>query len=216
MSDHEFNDEYEEPDSEDSSVSLKTYALIHENSLYPLQNNWVMYDHTKSNSGSYESSTRKVCEFGTVIKFWQIFNSYPGPKQLFSNKNYKPSMSGREISSISVFKKGILPKWEDPINKYGAEISKRRFGKKDTLDELDTNWNDLLIACISSMFDPSVTGIRVVDSSNTKNADEFRLLYKIELWFDDIKKKTIIEEKFKNLLGLEDKVIHYKEHNLNV
>ena len=40
----------------------------------------------------------------------------------------------REVSSISLFRKGILPKWEDPKNVNGGEFALRRFFKKNRCD----------------------------------------------------------------------------------
>lgn len=207
-----------------SSVLNNSSNQLNEN-YYPLKNTWVLYDHTKSDSDTYEASTRKICEFNNVINFWQIFNNYPVPSKLFNDGIHRPLMKcngiSKEISSISVFKKGILPKWEDPVNKYGAEFSKRKFNKKDSLKELDSNWIDILMACIGCTIDNSVTGIRVVDSSSQKKNEhtginEFKVLYRIELWFDNIGKKQIIEEQFKDILNVEDsKALYYKEHNVS-
>jgi len=228
MSDHENYYSSEEEDSIEEEKPIIPKRLSTEN-LYPLKNIWVMYDHTKSDSLTYEASTRKICEFNNVISFWQIFNNYPNPSKLFNNGIYRPIMkcvdsNGRsetkEISSISVFKKGIQPKWEDPVNKTGAEFSKRKFSKKDTLKELDTNWIDILIACVSCFIDQSVTGVRVVDSSAQKLNDstgimEFKVIYRIELWFDNISKKQIIEDQFKNIMMIDDpRAIHYKPHDI--
>jgi len=211
MSDHE-NNVYEcESNSDEDKIPIN---------VYPLKHTWVVYDHTKSDSDSYDSSTRKICEFDSVIKFWQIFNNYPLPSKLFNNGSTRPLMNNKEITSISVFKKGILPKWEDPNNQKGAEVSKRKFNKKKPLEEIDINWLNLLMYCIGSNIDSSVTGVRVVDSSSIKKNEsndnsEFKLLYRIELWFDDISKREIIEEQFKNILNIEDpRMIYYKEHKI--
>jgi hypothetical protein len=224
MSDHE---NYYSSD-EDSSIfdeeEKNEIPLKLNDNQYPLKNIWVMYDHTKSDSDTYEASTRKICEFNNVINFWQIFNNYPNPSKLFNNGIYRPIMKcangNKEISSISVFKRDILPKWEDPVNSMGAEVSKRKFNKKEPLKELDANWIDILIACVSCAIDQSVTGIRVVDSSAIKKNEhtgitEFKVLYRIELWFDNIAKRSIIEDQFKKLLQIEDpKAIYYKEHSV--
>lgn len=228
MSDHENNYSSDEDssvfdDDKNEFPPLVISKSLNEN-LYPLRNTWVVYDHTKSDNETYEASTRKISEFNNVINFWQIFNNYPTPSKLFNNGIYRPIMKcidgNKEISSISVFKKGILPKWEDPVNKHGAEFSKRKFNKKDPLKEIDANWIDILMACIGCTVDQSVTGIRVVDSSSPKKNEhtgvvEFKILYRIELWFDNISKKQIIEEQFKNILSVEDaRTIYYKEHNI--
>ena len=226
MSDHEFYNQDSESSSDESTKPFTLHKTLEPPTQYPLKHTWVLYDHTKSDSETYEASTRRICEFNTVVKFWQIFNNYPKPSTLFNNGIHRPVIhdsSGiikdKEISSLSVFKKGILPKWEDPINKLGAEVSKRKFKTKNPLEEVDTNWIEILMACIGSMLDSGVTGIRVVDSSAPKknefnNSIDFKLLYRIELWFDSPSKRQIIEDQFKNLLGIDDvKMIYYKEHN---
>ena len=211
MSDHELSSYNDNDSSESDDIQLNNY---------PLKHTWVVYDHMKSDSETYDSSTRKISEFDNVTKFWQIFNNYPLPSKIFNNGALRPLLNLKEITSISVFKKGILPKWEDPMNKKGAEMSKRKFNKKKPLDEIDTNWIDLLMHCIGSNIDSSVTGVRVVDSSSMKKNEnsetfEFKLLYRVEVWFDDISKKSIIEEQFKNILNIDDpRMVIYKEHIL--
>jgi len=218
MSDHEYltpESEYESENDSDLDVEVEMFK-------WPLEYTWVMYDHAKSDSETYEACTRKICEINSVIKFWQVLNHYPKPSKLFNNGVIKPLMNSLEISSISFFKRGILPKWEDKVNLYGAEISKRKFNKKNTLEELDSNWFDILIACTGSMIDPSITGIRVVDYSSIKKNDfngthDLKLFYRIELWFDNPDKKVIIEEQFKSILNIDDNdSLHYKPHNINI
>jgi Eukaryotic initiation factor 4E len=215
MSDH---NEYTSESESETEAETDTKSI---NDYYPLSNTWVLYDHIKSDSNTYETSTRKICEFDTVVGFWQVFNNYPKPSSLFYNQLSRPFLvqneNKKEITSISVFKKGILPKWEDPVNKHGAEFSKRKFNKKNPLREIDENWNDLLMACIGHLIDKSVTGIRVVDSSAFKKdktgQNELKLLYRIEIWFDDLAKKDTLEKQFKELLSIDDqKAIFYKEH----
>lgn len=219
MSDHEnyyTSDTDNEENTNEENIPIPT-------TLYPLKYSWVMYDHTKSDSNTYEASTRKICEFNSVINFWRVFNNYPVPSKLFNNGIHRSIMKcsdgDKEISSISVFKKGILPKWEDPVNKNGAEFSKRKFSKTEALKELDSNWLDILMACVGCIVDQSVTGVRVVDSSASRTNDyngntEFKVLYRIEMWFEDLNRKEVIEEQFKKILSIDDpKAIHYKLHS---
>lgn len=190
--------------------------------MYPLNNKWSLYIHTKSDKETYDTSTIKICEFGDITKYWEIMNNFPMPSKLFNNGINRPVMNcvhgKKEITSISVFKENILPKWEDPVNKFGAEISKRKFKKKDILEEIDEDFIKIISASIGLYFDPSVTGIRVVDSSALKRNEygniEFKVLYRIELWFDSISKKDIIEDQFKKLLSIDDPTaLYYKEHS---
>lgn len=221
MSDQETN-RYESDNEDEGEYNFLITEQL-KNNYYPLKNTWVLYDHIKSDSDTYKDSTRAICEFDDIVGFWQVFNNYPRPSKLFHTSSVRPILTEideenvrikKEITSISIFKKGILPKWEDPINKKGAEFSKRRFNKHLALQELDDNWYELILACIGGVIDDSVTGIRVVDSSSNKNSD-LRLLYRIEIWFDDIDKKDIIEEQFSELLDIEDpSILKYKEHDL--
>lgn len=208
-----YNNYYSNSDSESDSDIDSDSELIDK---YKLQNTWTLYDHIKSDSDSYESNMRKICDINNVIDFWRVFNFYPKPSLIFNNGVCKPKMGDKEISSISMFKKGIEPKWEDPINELGGEISKRKFDRKDIFNELDQNWYTIILACIGEQIDPSITGIRIVDSSNIqKNIDGYKIMFRIELWFDEDglkNKKDIIENSFKNLLNLDKKLIYFKEH----
>jgi hypothetical protein len=190
---------------------------------YRLTNKWVVYDHIKSDSNTYDTSTRRVIDFDSIVGFWQTFNNYPMPSALFYNQLSRPYLvqNGikKEITSVSVFKDKILPKWEDPINKHGAEFSKKKFNKKNPLKEIDENWINLLIACIGGMVDPSVTGVRVVDSSAFRmdikyKENELKLLYRIEIWFSDLSRKDIVEKQFREILSIDDpKGVFFKEHS---
>ncbi len=216
---NDFSDSYLESESEEVVVEKVEEVEEQSNNSFELKNTWTIYDHIKSDSGSYEANTRKLGDINSVVDFWKFFNHYPSPSSIFNNGACKPTMGERKISSISFFKKGIEPKWEDPVNQQGAEVSKRRFNRQNPLGELDSNWFELLMACIGEQISESVTGVRIVDSSSIKREEyrsegglDFKLMYRIELWFSEISKKREIEEYFKNLLNLDPRNIYYKEH----
>jgi hypothetical protein len=215
MSDlEEYYDSNEESSNESSNESSSEKITKYVKGKYKLKSEWTVYDHIKSGSDNYEANTRQIGNIETVEEFWSYYNEYPKPSQFFNNGLCKPTMGNREITSVSFFKKGILPKWEDPINKDGAEVAKRKFAKKEPLAELDENWFELLLACIGEQIDESITGIRIVDSSSmSATSHEYKVLYRIEMWFSDKNKRPIIEEFFKNILTLDQKLICYKEHN---
>jgi len=178
---------------------------------YLLNDTWVLWEHQKNNNMNYEQNTCELGTFNNLPDFWRYYNNYPYPSVIFSDGIEKPIISNpdREIASISLFKKGIEPKWEDPKNTNGAEIAIRKFRN---IEELDTLWETISIMCIGEHFKLSeyITGIRVVDSSIPNR----KALYRIELWFSDKTKKDVIEESFKTLLNLGPFVqLHYKEHS---
>jgi translation initiation factor 4E len=178
-----------------------------------LGDTWVLWEHQKNNKLNYEQNTKELGSFNTIQDFWRYYNNYPYPSVIFSNGTSKPIVSNpdREIASISLFKKGVCPKWEDPKNSNGGEVAIRKF---QNVKELDEMWELLSMLCIGEQFDLSddITGIRVVDSSISKKA-----LYRIELWFSDKANKDVIENSFKKLLKLGAFIqIYYKEHSTAV
>lgn len=180
-----------------------------------LENKWTIYDHEKSDKDTYEKSTRELASFSTVEDFWRIFNHYPLVSDIFNNGVEKPTIGSKEITSISLFKNDIKPKWEDPSNRLGGEFSKRRFNKKNPLEEIEQDWENLVLACVGENLNESITGIRIVDSSvpNIYKKKSYKLLYRIEVWFSDISKKNEIEESLRTILNIsENDILYFKEH----
>jgi translation initiation factor 4E len=190
-----------------------------ENSKLNLATSWSLYDHKKSTNLDYEGGTRFIGSFKTVPEFWGYFNNLPKPSDLFYQKDigkpfYDINGSEREIASISLFRKGIKPEWEDPHNKIGGEVTLRKFYKKGIapVEYLDQLWENLSMGCIGEQFSKaeSVTGIRVVDSSVPSHK---KPLYRIELWFSNLEYAYKMEEDFKRILNLpENDKIHFKSH----
>jgi len=179
-----------------------------------LENTWVLWEHQKNSKLNYEQNTKELGSFNSIEKFWSYYNNYPYPGTIFSDGSEKPVIANpdREIASISLFKRGIEPKWEDPKNTNGGELAIRKF---KTMGEMDHLWETISMLCIGEQLEMSnlVTGIRVVDSSIPNR----KTLYRIELWFSDKKYKDTIERSFKSLLKLGTFVqLHYKEHSTAV
>lgn len=179
-----------------------------------LKNNWVVYEHHNS-SLSYEQNTNKLITFNDLEYFWRYFNNYPSPQQIFYNLKYgknKLLHPQREISSISLFKNEVYPKWEDPHNQDGGDLAIRSF---KSLEELSQIWELFSVYCVGELFQNSshVNGIRIVDSSIPTKKE----LYRIELWFSDKKLKNQIETDLKTILkrhlNIERVVFFYKEHS---
>lgn len=184
---------------------------------HPLQDNWVLWEHQKNAKMNYEQNTTQLGTFNSVEDFWRIMHHYPKPSKFFFNGKSKPVVvnfkdnvmqNNREVASISLFKKDILPKWEDPRNTNGGETAIRKFR---CVEELDDIWEKLCVNVIADQFQHAhnITGVRVVDSSIPRKA-----LYRIEVWFDDKKLKDPIESDFKKILKLNPFVqLFYKEHS---
>ncbi len=189
----------------------------------PLENTWCIYHHEKSSNLEYEKGTNFICKFDNVHSFFNCFNYVPLPSKLFyqdyiGKPYYIDLNKKKEIASISMFKEGIEPKWEDLKNINGGEIALRKFIKRGNspIQYLDHLWSELSMACIGSVFENSntITGIRVVDSS-IPNLN--KPLYRIELWIDDIQYMDAIEKEFRKILELNptDQIIKKNHNNSN-
>jgi hypothetical protein len=105
-------------------------------------------------------------------------------------------VAGRTIEAFSVFKKGIKPEWEDPVNRNGAELSCRKgFG----IGELSCHWENLVFGLIGEMIDigDEICGCRVIDKSKKGHP---KTLFKFEVW---LRSGTCDYEKInKNMLDI--------------
>lgn len=178
--------------------------------MHKLQHKWILWEHQNTNL-NYEQNTSKLGEFDTIESFWNHYNSYPVPSKIFYNGNTKPKLINptREISSISLFKENIFPKWEDPKNTDGGDIAIRRF---ENMEELDSLWEEMSVLCIGEQFGEYVNGIRIVDSSIPGK----KSLYRIEIWFSDKNQKTQLENNLRTKLNIQNKELYYKEHSTAV
>lgn len=198
--------------------------------LLKFQSKWIFYDHMKSEQFDYDECTRFIASFDNVSDFWSLINNLPKPSDLFYQKeigkpHYIYKEDPREVSSISMFRDGIAPKWEDPLNRDGGEIALKKFFYNKNIvpiDYVDSLWIRLIINIIGEQFTNSlnITGIRVVDSYNTdplKSSDKNKPLYRIEMWFTDISHKELYEKEIRSILNLapNDKII-FKSHAYNI
>ncbi|CAI5709209.1 unnamed protein product [Hyaloperonospora brassicae] len=94
---------------------------------HPLQNRWVLwYDNPKKRNSteSWEENLKNVYTFNTVEDFWCLYNNILAPTKLSIGSNYH------------LFKDGIRPMWEDPINAKGGKwIFTNPRSRKARLDE---------------------------------------------------------------------------------
>lgn len=84
----------------------------------------------------------------------------------------------KRITTLSLFKSGIAPAFEDPANKEGADIQIRIENLND-MELLNQKWKDMVIALVSGEFPNTdkVTGIRIVDKSRA-GSEQMRF----EIW----------------------------------
>ena len=178
---------------------------------HKLNDIWCVYFHAKDLSKSYSDNTRKLIEIDTINNFWAIFNNIPKPSEMFSEYQTKKVLkSTKEIpSAISLFRKNSYPTWEDKSNINGFEWSLRKYKDFHLINDL---WILLLVKTIGENFEHSeiLNGVRIVDCTIDN-----KIMYKIELWFSDIKFKEYFEKQVKDLLEIPSYTkILYREHSI--
>ncbi|EEY66427.1 eukaryotic initiation factor 4E, putative [Phytophthora infestans T30-4] len=115
-----------EEEKNDTTVAVP--ATVNEVATkHPLQNRWVLwYDNPKKrhSTESWEENLKNVYTFNTVEDFWCLYNNILAPTKLSIGSNYH------------LFKEGIRPMWEDPINAKGGKwIFTNPRSRKARLDE---------------------------------------------------------------------------------
>lgn len=151
-----------------------------------LRDNWVLWEQVvvDSKSEKYADATHKVIKFNTVQDFWGIWNGLPQPSELLEQKRImrdQPSGPSVAIDAIMIFKEGISPEWEHPLNANGGHFQiqlKPQVGG----GQIDEYWNNIVLGMVGGTLEPAeiITGIRLVDKlSGPKVQNAIR----IELWF---------------------------------
>jgi len=79
---------------------------------------------------------------------------------------------------LSIFREGIKPEWEDPVNADGGELLFRG----SDLEMVDKMWYELVLSMVGEVMPQGelLVGARVIDKSG-KGKNEYR----IELWFSN-------------------------------
>ncbi|XP_056642842.1 eukaryotic translation initiation factor 4E-1A-like isoform X1 [Diorhabda sublineata] len=109
---------------------------------HPLQNAWTLWYYESDRTQSWEKNQKEIASFQTVEDFWSLYN------------HIKPSSELKQGTDYSLFKKGIMPMWEDKANKRGGRwlLSLER---KQRVNELDRYWLDIILCLIGEAFEHS-------------------------------------------------------------
>lgn len=139
------NDQDNESDVTPKPSPSAVPAQNHSNSVHkkhPLQNTWCLWIYTPTSKTQHKdnwfASQTKVHEFNTVEDFWCLQNNIHGPSKI-------------GIADYSMFKRGIIPAWEDEKCKHGGRwIAKFDKIRHERLDEI---WLNVVLAMIGENFD---------------------------------------------------------------
>jgi len=127
----------------------------------------------------------------------------------FAPKKTRGLVGGRSVVSYSIFRRGISPKWEDPVAYEGGEWRIRRF---KNLNELDEVWENVVLLVLGNSLEKSdnILGVRVVDSSH---AESGKAMYNVEIWFDKMEHAEIIQSSIgKHMVDLDVQKMYLRNH----
>ncbi|AFZ79733.1 eukaryotic translation initiation factor 4E type, putative [Theileria equi strain WA] len=156
-----------------------------------LKNKWVIWEqivkmNDHGHNVDYKEHTKPLVSFDSVQAFWNLWFNIPQPSELSTTKRISRECSdGSEhfIDAIMVFRDGVQPMWEDPLNKDGGHFD-YRFRPADisplTIDEY---WNNIILGLVGSTIPLGnlITGVRLVDKLNSRNP-----VIRIEVWFQNL------------------------------
>ncbi|CAK9049395.1 unnamed protein product [Durusdinium trenchii] len=169
----------------------------------PLKDTWVLWEQAVAAEGrgnSYHESMKEIVAFKTAQDFWSIWNGVPQPSELLDNKRITRDNGGGSqtaIDAIMLFKQGVRPEWEDPLNASGGHFQvqlKPGIGGA----QIDEYWNNIVLGMVGGTIEPYdvITGVRLVDKlSGAKAAGILR----IELWFARYDDQTSVTALKKNM-----------------
>lgn len=119
---------------------------------HPLQNCWTLWYFENDRSVSWEQNQKQISSFQTVEDFWRyVISKFMQLLTCFCSlyNNIKVASELKPGTDYSLFKKGIMPMWEDPANKRGGRwlISLDRKQR----NELDRYWLDIVRTCSNNI-----------------------------------------------------------------
>ncbi|EER06181.1 initiation factor e4, putative [Perkinsus marinus ATCC 50983] len=173
---------------------------------HPLRQKWVLWEQLQANQktspSDWKDLSRSICAFETVGEFWRYWRHVPQPSELFSEPGgcrfvrEGPGGGLRVVESMMIFRDGVTPEWENPLNAVGGHLQfslSPHIGGK----QIDEYWNNLVLAVVGGSLAPNgmVTGLRLCDKLFSKRGGpSHQGCVRIELWFTAASETAKVEE----------------------
>ena len=175
---------------------------VAEDSAHLLQHQWTFYLHYPTynlDAQNYsDQAYERLGDFSSVQDFWNILEYLPKPSDVFSQRDparriVRAKVNGRSLEALGLFKTGVKPEWEFPLNIKGGHLE---FRDDIPLEVVDRIWYETLLAIVGEVLEcgRDIMGARIVDKSKTRKT-EFRL----EIWLATTDDK-VREEISQNLI----------------
>ncbi|XP_030372805.1 eukaryotic translation initiation factor 4E1 [Scaptodrosophila lebanonensis] len=181
-------------DSSDSDVHQQLIKEIDLRLKHPLEHTWTLWYLENDRTKAWEEMQNEITSFDMVEDFWSLYNHIKPPSEIKIGSDY------------SLFKKGILPMWEDDANKFGGRwvITLSRNCKQ----ELDKLWLDVILILIGEAFEHTDEVCGAVINIRGKSN-------KISIWTTNGHNELAVMKighKLRDLLTLPPHNLHYQLH----
>jgi len=150
---------------------------------HKLRNNWSYWYASKNKKNSWSQNQNLICTMATIEDFFHCHNQVKQASKLPAGHTY------------AVFKKGIIPDWEDKANVEGGRwmIS---YDRKERFSKLDDRWMEALLMTLGEHMDKCVNGIQVCVRGNVD---------RVEVWLgktSNMREMAEVGRKVKQQLGI--------------
>ena len=122
----------------------------------PLPDPWAFYLHRRSHD--YRSSILATIPVRTCEEWARVYNHAPGGREFASGATVQVKNTTSVVTTLSFFREGVHPEWEDPANRGGTTLSARNALSPQRIDEA---WKVLLCECARNALDPKVQGVQL-------------------------------------------------------
>jgi translation initiation factor 4E len=167
----------------------------------PLRYTWTIWEQIAQNpnekNAAYSDATHRVASFSTVKGFWKYWNHLPQPSELLDGKKFvrENGDSRSVVDALMVFREGIKPEWEDPVNASGGHFQ-FQVPASSGGGAIDEKWNNIVLGMVGGSIEPAemITGVRLVDKLVLKSRNP---AVRLEVWFsnmDDSEKVDLLEK----------------------
>jgi len=112
---------------------------------HPLMFKWVLWELKPGNKSQWNESLKQVATFDTVEGFWMVHNNSLPPSQLPQGSDYY------------LFREGIKPSWEDPMNERGGRWqailpNKQVLSRDKVFSNFDKCWLEIVMSVVGAQY----------------------------------------------------------------
>ena len=166
--------------------------------MHPLQHTWTVYVHGPSDNGTYTASYKPWWTLETCEDFGAFCHFFPPDEVLKEGTNVMKTMDVY-VTTVSIFKDGIKPEWEDPHNHHGHTLTTRYlFGT--TKLPFHSLWKSLLAYLVGhTRLSFDVNGMQMTFKRSHKG-----VMCKVDLWLPPSESPSeSIRRKLKSVLHVD-------------